>query len=421
MSKSAKKIAPFRVGEWLPSDQLLLEQWLDAHIKDVAKEPRSLHTVVQEFRDVIERDPELCMFFNQMFEQIPHEPRFEKTSVGTRQIRDFHHLLELLNAILTMAPAFDKTVMVGCPVSVILDWSMGTTGGFAAFANEKVNRQLKKILNAWGTFLKSPNSRYVLSTDPHKGWFGEDAKAAMPTFEDDFKCDPSKPHHGFRSWDDFFTREFRDGVRPVASPDDDNVIVNACESGPYRLVSNVKRDAKFWIKAQPYSLVHMLASDERVDQFVGGTIYQAFLSALSYHRWHSPVSGTVVKVDVQDGTYYSECYAVGFDPAGPDESQAYITHMATRARIFIEADNPDIGLMCFLAVGMNEVSTCDVTVYEGQHLQKGEQTGMFHFGGSTHCLIFRPEVKLDFDLQGRKPGVDAENIPINSRIATVRK
>ena len=60
--------------------------------------------------------------------------------------------------------------------------------------------------------------------------------------------------------------------------------------------------------------------------------------------------------------------------------------------------------MCVLAVGMAEVSTCEITVYEGQRVIKGEQLGMFHYGGSTHCLIFRPEVQLEFDLHGQKPG-----------------
>ena len=30
--------------------------------------------------------------------------------------------------------------------------------------------------------------------------------------------------------------------------------------------------------------------------------------------------------------------------------------------------------------------------------EKGDQLGMFHFGGSTHVL-FRPEVNLEFDLR----------------------
>jgi phosphatidylserine decarboxylase len=93
--------------------------------------------------------------------------------------------------------------------------------------------------------------------------------------------------------------------------------------------------------------------------------------------------------------------------------------VATRAVIFIEADNPRIGLMGFIAVGMAEVSSCEITVAEGQHLDKGDQLGMFHFGGSTHCLVFRPDVHLTFDFHNTHPGLDATNIPVCSRIATV--
>ena len=87
--------------------------------------------------------------------------------------------------------------------------------------------------------------------------------------------------------------------------------------------------------------------------------------------------------------------------------------------IFIEADNPNIGLMCFLAIGMAEVSSCEITVRKGERVKKGQQTGMFHFGGSTHCLIFRPSVKVEFDFHGQKPGLSATNIPVNSMIAAV--
>lgn len=86
----------------------------------------------------------------------------------------------------------------------------------------------------------------------------------------------------------------------------------------------------------------------------------------------------------------------------------------------MEADDPRIGLMCFMAVGMAEVSTCDITAYVGQHVNKGDEIGMFHFGGSTHCLIFRPGVELAWDLHGQTPGLESSNIPINTAIAVVR-
>jgi phosphatidylserine decarboxylase len=341
-------------------------------------------------------------------------------------------MLELLNYILTTAPAFNESGMVGVPINAILDWPMGTRSGNAAFLNPKVNAMFKRLLDEWARFLSSSDSTTVLN-DSKYGWFGSSALEAMRKasrgnsswkFEDEYICDPKAQHYGFNSWDDFFTRRFRDDIRPIQYENNDNIIVNACESAPYAVAHHVKALDKFWLKGQPYSLNHMLDNHPEASQFVGGTVYQAFLSATSYHRWHAPLSGTVVNTAIVPGTYFSESQIYDFpkpDPDGPDSSQGYIAAVATRALIFIQADNPKIGLMCFVAVGMAEVSTCDVGVYEGQHVRKGQEAGMFHFGGSTYCLVFRPEVKLEFDLHGQegKTGVDAKNIRLNERLATV--
>jgi phosphatidylserine decarboxylase len=204
----------------------------------------------------------------------------------------------------------------------------------------------------------------------------------------------------------------------VASPDDDSVIANACESKVYNVAHNVHLRDKFWIKSQPYSVLDMLAHDPLAHRFAGGTIYQAFLSALSYHRWHAPVSGVVKRAFVQDGTYFSEPLPDDGqpDPKGIATVQGYLTALATRAVIFIEADNKDIGLMAFIGVGMDEVSTCEITVKEGQHIKKGDELGMFHFGGSSHCLLFRKGVKVEgFPEPGRQ-----ENVPVRSQVAVVK-
>lgn len=417
--ESDRELHPYRVGAWLPSDQRVLDAWLCDLIAEVDARPAPLHPVIQDLKDLIEHDAEVYMLFHLMFSQVPHRPPYNRDPAGRPQVRDYHVMLQLFNCIVTRAPEFDRSGLVGFPINAILDWPMGTRAGFAAFLSSKVNAQLRKVLDAWARFLASKDSVHVLNEDPRAGWFGADAMAAMPHFDEDFECDPAAPHRGFASWDAFFTRRFRPGRRPIASPEDDRVIVNACESAPYRIARGVKREDRFWIKAQPYSLVHMLDGDPYTDHFVGGTIYQAFLSALSYHRWHSPVSGRVVKAYVRDGTYYSEAPSEGFDPAAPNSSQGYITEVATRAMIFIEADNPAIGLMCVLPVGMAEVSSCEIAVYEGQHVKKGDELGMFHFGGSTHCLLFRSGVELAFDLHGQTPGLGASNIPVNARIATV--
>ncbi|THU82402.1 hypothetical protein K435DRAFT_872340 [Dendrothele bispora CBS 962.96] len=103
----------------------------------------------------------------------------------------------------------------------------------------------------------------------------------------------------------------------------------------------------------------------------------------------------------------------GPDPAGPNFSQGYITSLAARALVWIKADKDEIGLMGFLAVGMCEVSSCEVTVKAGDRVKKGDQLGIFHFGGSTHCLLFRPETKVTFEKK------ENDEVLLNEPIASV--
>ena len=75
--------------------------------------------------------------------------------------------------------------------------------------------------------------------------------------------------------------------------------------------------------------------------------------------------------------------------------------------------------MAFVAVGMAEVSSNEVTVREGDEVSRGEQLGMFHFGGSTHCLVFRPSVSLKLHVPvTSQPNLDAENVAVKSNFAT---
>lgn len=425
----------------MPADLTAHQEWLGGIIKHVDSKGHALHPVLQEFKHMIETNTRVYMLIEGMLKEVPRKKPYGEDPTGHPGIRDYHHFLRVLNHLLTTAPSWTdkahRVGLVGLPINAVLDWPMGTPSGYAAFLDPEINAMLKKVLNAWGDFLRSPASANVLNSTS-LGWFGETGHRDLmavakigPTavenleFDQMFQCDPSAPNYGFKSWDDFFTRLWHDGMRPVADPEDGRIIANACESKPYRTAYNVQGRDNFWIKSQPYSVLDMLGHDTFASQFVGGTIYQAFLSALSYHRWHAPVSGKVVKAYVVDGTYYSEplfegvgnphAHSQDIDLEGEVISQAYITATATRALIFIEADEPDIGLMAFIGVGMAEVSTCDITVTEGGHVKKGDEIGMFHFGGSTHCLLFRKGVNVT---GFPEPGME-ENMPVRSRLATV--
>ncbi|PIG84355.1 phosphatidylserine decarboxylase family protein [Aspergillus arachidicola] len=426
-----------KFGKWMPSTLDSHHEWLGGLIAHVdSKADHELHPVMKEFQHLIETNTRIYLLIEAMFTEVPRNRVYATDPTGCPQIRDYKHMIQVLNHLLTTAPSWSdfthRVGLVGLPINAVLDWPMGTPSGYAAFLDPEINAMIKKVLNAWGEYLQSPESAHVLD-DSQYGWFGETGKSNLVTvanvgktnhsFEDMFVCDPSQKYHGYKSWDDFFTRVFRPGIRPVASPDDDNVIANACESQPYKVARDVKGRDIFWIKSQPYSVFDMLAHDSLAEQFIGGTVYQAFLSALSYHRWHAPVSGKIVKAYVVDGTYYSEPLFEGLggphphdiDSVGEVTAQEYITAVATRALIFIESDNPAIGLMAFLGIGMCEVSTCQITVSEGQHVKKGDEIGMFHFGGSTHCLLFRKGVNVN-----EFPSTETDqNVPVKAQVAVV--
>jgi len=407
-----------RRAGWLPGDQEGLETWLSHLVEraDTRGEETTLHPVLVQFQTLIATDALVRMQLERMLEEVPQAKPYSR-----RYVRDVDHLLRLLDEVLTTAPEFSGDSMVITPVAAVLDWAMGTPSGFAAFRNPTVNAMLKKVLTAWCEFLDSPDSLYVLNDSP-AGWTGEAARTAIGI--DQYEHDPDDEHWGFASWNDFFTRRFREGERPVASPEDDAVIVSACESTPYALARDVARRDRFWVKEQSYSLQDMLADDPSVGQFVGGTVYQAYLSATDYHRWHAPVGGTVVRACTVDGTYYSDADSEGADAEEPQESQGYMAHVAARAIILIEADDPRIGLVAFVPVGMADVSSClvDPDVTPGRRVTKGQELGRFQFGGSTYCLIFRPGVLTDVAFQAvpQPHDPDAPLVHVNSRIATAR-
>src|ERR1700742_1271377 len=301
-----------RRAGWLPEDQGDLEAWLDGHRQRVEARGEQVvfHPVLTEFQELIDTDPVVRMYVEQMIAQVPDGKPYRQ-----RHIQSVPQLLSLINEGLTSAPEFGGH-QVATPLGAILDWTMGTRAGFAAYRDPRVNAMIRKILNAWAEFLNSRDSLYALNDSPD-GWKSAQARQAIGI--EQYEHDPKDEHWGFSSWNDFFTRRFKDGERPVAADDDDKVIVSACESTPYGISTDVQRRDRFWIKSQPYSLEDMLAGDESVDQFVGGTVYQAFLSATNYHRWHSPVAGTIVRAFLQPGPLLPGARLRGRRGGGADE------------------------------------------------------------------------------------------------------
>lgn len=431
-TKESLHIQP--LGRWLPRNRETIAQWVAQRAEAARKVADMklydggvpLNPSLAAFQKIVVESPYLLKLANDMFTEA--SGNYPEDPIGNCAIRSFSEFIAVVGLIIQSGPEFFKkaepeTAMgyIWFPINALLDWPMGTASGYEFFLQRTVNDALREVLRSWGRFLGTPDSKGCLD-----GWLSDAAQELIAaeanigstkyTFKELFVCpDPSDKHLGFDSWDAFFVRQFRDGVRPVAAPDDGGpdrlsqdpslVITNACESAPLRVRTGVKLLDTFYLKGQPYSLGNMLNCNERTTEFVGGTVYQAFLSALSYHRWHAPVSGRVVALESVPGTYYSENWYEGIagatDPDKVDSlaatnSQPYLSAVATRTIIYIEARNPRVGLIAIVFIGMAEASSCEVTVDVGQEITKGQEIGMFHYGGSSHCILFQPGVDIQF-------------------------
>ena len=463
MEKGRENKHQFNVGKWMPIDYELIRSHIKGIKSYVAANPTDLSSSIVALNEYVKDNPQIHTWSNAMFTEVPQKYRHLDYGTELKSWSEFIPLL--LNGIMTMTSTFNKSGCVGFPINSLLDWAMGTEAGHNFFLDNGVNEHFNKVLNDWGVFLKNSASKYTVlnsneSVSKYAGhfedtqyyWLSDNAMVAMANSLNDgiiytektaaaarkkfiktFYCpDLQDPHYGFTSWDHFFTRTFNSGMRNIAKGDD--VIANACESGPYRVAYNVKKKNKYWIKGQPYSLLNIFNETEGnsplTNKYEGGTIYQAFLSAENYHRWHSPVDG-IVKTAYEtaeelpfDSSYYSELLPsnpLNEDPAGPNESQGYIANLAARGIIEIAANNEAIGDMVVVPIGMAECSTCEITVKAGDPVTKGEEIGMFHFGGSTHLLIFQKNIPILFDYHGQMPNINAASIPVNSKVATVVK
>ncbi|KAJ1338581.1 L-tryptophan decarboxylase [Microdochium nivale] len=443
----AIKLAPQTVGHWLPQDKKVTLDWACHKARQARKQETPLNPNLQAFSNFIKSHPTLNYLGEAMWTEVPVNYYDGKDPTGHPEIRDFDSFIQTVNKILVTGPEFyksedgNKMGLIGFPINAVLDWPMGTKSGWAFWYDSDVNKHFQPALQSFTEFLGSPASKAVLKSP--EGWVGQTAQELLAakgndgvtgyTFTQLYQCpDPSDADYlGFQSWDHFFTRHFQPGVRPVIEPDNSSILNNSCESAPLQYKRNVKAVDNFMLKGQPYSLVNMLgpASQRYAEQFAGGSVFQAFLSALSYHRWNSPVTGTVLETVNIPGTYYSENPYQGFpspDPSAPNNSQPYISSVATRGVIYIQADGP-IGLMAIVYIGMAEVSSCQFTVKKGDCIKKGDELGMFHFGGSSHCMVFRPGVELVFNEPS--PGRPREdgtwdqtkenNLPVNGVLAYV--
>ena len=351
------------------------------------------------------------------------------------KIDDYEQLLEQINHIIQQAPIYGS---VSPPIYMVLVQVMNMNKGFNTFLNTELNKQFKLLFQPWAKFLKSKASHYVLNSD-EGGWFSGSALTMLQEyfpeqtfFETFISEDNPKNLYGFKSFDDFFNRQLQKDICKLGFPDHPNVINATCKSKLYNIAKHVKAMNEFWLKDEPYSLEHMLAG-HYIKEFMGGTVFQGFLEVTGYHHWLSLVTGTIEKIVPIEGTYFAQSPAIfngnyyGSSPPipGPDLAMNpflwllfFITSLTTRLLVFIQSDLENIGLMCFIAIRMTEILMCVLSenIKEGYKVSRGEELGMFHFGGSSHALIFGPNANVTFFEEYSQP---SQHIKVRDVLASV--
>ena len=256
--------------------------------------------------------------------------------------------------------------------------------------------------NAWRTYLDSPASwkdayYQMLAQDPtwnlDKGWY--------------------EPKANWHTFNEFFSRKLSSAkARPIAAPDNPAVVASPADSLPQGVwqidaaSGNFKADPianeeGVTIKTSFYCSVEQMLGEAGRDfalRFYGGVLTHSYLNYDDYHRYHAPVSGTVVAKYVVP---YAN--AVGGVVYWNPQRQLYVLEsnslswQAYETRGCIILDTGHGGLVAMLPIGMGQVSSVNFTenVQVGQRIEKGDDVGYFLFGGSDCVMIFSPETEFE--------------------------
>ncbi|KAL7619917.1 hypothetical protein AAE478_010464 [Parahypoxylon ruwenzoriense] len=214
------------------------------------------------------------------------------------------------------------------------------------------------------------------------------------------------PERGFLTFNQFFSRRLKPGSRPIASQNDDKVIVypadctfdNSVADGS---IVSIQSDGVVYIKNLPWTITSLLQGSKYADEFHGGVWMHAFLNTFNYHRQHAPVSGKVLEAKNIHGAAYlevnSKCQPIRLmcenGPDAPD-TPGY-QFLQTRGMVII--DNPTLGKVAVLPIGMAMVSSIKLTVKEGHEVKKGDEISYFEFGGSDVICVFQGKAGLTVD------------------------
>jgi phosphatidylserine decarboxylase len=197
----------------------------------------------------------------------------------------------------------------------------------------------------------------------------------------------AKSQFTFKSFNDFFYRALKPGARPVA--EGDRVAVLPAD-GRHLALQNVDAAAGFYVKGQRFDLTAFLGDAELAKKFAGGSMLISRLCPVDYHRFHFPVAGTPGEPRLINGFLYS---------VSPIALRRKLDYFWQNKRMVTLVESPVFGQVAVCEIGATMVGSIFQSFLPGRAVAKGEEKGLFKFGGSCVITLFQPgKIKFDADL-----------------------
>ena len=177
----------------------------------------------------------------------------------------------------------------------------------------------------------------------------------------------------YKSFDDFFTREIKEGCRPF--PDDFNSLAAPCDG---KLTAySITPDSAFRIKHSLYSVKDLLQDKSLADKYSDGICLVFRLSPDDYHRY----------CFIDDAEIINHKYIKGvLHTVRPIAYQKH-TVFCQNSREYTVMQTKTFGKIVQMEIGALFVGK--ITNHKkSSTVLRGEEKGMFRFGGSTVILLF---------------------------------
>lgn len=291
---------------------------------------------------------------------------------------------EFLNGLVTWIPTQDYAQEVFLHLCKFY-WLIDQPSGRKLQTFPEFARWMRDFADDWGLFLDEPESltQHSLRTfyqSPEYGMW------QYVGYDKDWQEHGFIRHKAWLSFNQFFSREIKPGLRPVAGLTCDK-IVTAPADCTFKEKFPIDNDNEVTIKhTHKYKILDLLAGSPYREEFRGGMFMHNFLGPNDYHRFHAPVKGTVLECRAIQQKVYLDVQIVDGQFTAPDGAG----YEFTQTRGLIIFDSP-IGMVAVLPIGMAQVSSVNMTAVEGAFLNKGDEFGYFQFGGSDIVLLFQKE------------------------------